>query len=272
MPFWLGGGFAGEAAVARARWSKANHWPDWNAWIRAYHSGLGSVLAPGCLCKSILGSKSQSFHARTVCCSVSAALMASSAVASACRIRPRKRGGGDWKPKNFCFSTVSRSTWSRLYKACLWTMSKWYCWCWRCWNWSRGSGGGPVGWVAAGSLRPCVAWLVVGPSGWTAVWRWEFAGQLAVVECGWVGLALGLALVAAICLQGGPLVPPGGLPGRCGVKLPALLPVYTPWVRSSGLMPTAGECALLVASVLLPWREWPGWTPRWWTSFLQCGW
>ena len=130
-------------------------------------------------------------------------------------------------------------------------MSKWYCRCWRCWNWSWGWGGGPVGWVAAGSLRPCVAWLVVGPSGWTAVWRWEFAGQLAVVECGWVGLALGLALVAAICLQGGPLVPPGGLPGRCGVKFPALLLVYTPWVRSSGLMPTASECALLVDASLV---------------------
>ena len=141
LAWWSGcgswGGFAGEAAVARARWSKANHWPDWNAWIRAYHSGLGSVLAPGCLCKSILGSKSQSFHARTVCCSVSAALMASSAVASACRIRPLKKGGGDWKPKNFCFSTVSRSTWSRLSKACLNC-----CGCW----WGAGGAGGVAGW------------------------------------------------------------------------------------------------------------------------------
>ena len=46
-------------------------------------------------------------------------------------------------------------------------------------------------------------------------------------------------------------MPPGGLPGRCGVKFPALLLVYTPWVRSSGLMPTASECALLVDASLV---------------------
>lgn len=178
--------------MARARWSKANHWPDWNAWIRAYHSCLGSVLAPGCLCTSILGSKSQSFHARTVCCSVSAALMASSALASACRIRPLKKGGGDWKPKNFCFSTVSRSTWSRLSKACL-------NWCG--WVWGVGGALGVVELeevddVEVVLLVVAVLELELGLGGWSGGVGccWVSAAVCGMVGCGPVGMDSGVAL------------------------------------------------------------------------------
>ena len=59
--------------------SRASHSPAWKAVIRACHSGLGSVRTPVGRWSNMRGRRSQSFHARTLCCCVSACCMAARA-------------------------------------------------------------------------------------------------------------------------------------------------------------------------------------------------
>ena len=59
--------------------SRASHSPAWKAVIRACHSGLGSVHTPVARWSNMRGRRSQSFHARTLCCCVSACCMAAKA-------------------------------------------------------------------------------------------------------------------------------------------------------------------------------------------------
>ena len=85
--------------------------------MRACHAGFGNVRMPGGLCRRRRGSRNHNFQARTVCSGLSACRMASKDEASACRMRPLGKAGGDWKPTYFSWSTVWTSTWSRAAKA-----------------------------------------------------------------------------------------------------------------------------------------------------------
>ena len=59
--------------------SRASHSPVWKAAIRACHSGLGSVRTPVGRWSNMRGRRNHSFHARTLCCCVSACCMAAKA-------------------------------------------------------------------------------------------------------------------------------------------------------------------------------------------------